>query len=536
MAAPMVVPRPVVSESMARSSGSRSVVGATASCANPENRTSPILVLGVLGLHEVAHRGLRRGEPVGLDVGGAHGARHVERQDHRGLRDRDVHADLRARRRQRRAAPSAPSSSANGHVPPPGRPPRAPPPGSARRWSSAPPAGAGAGAARRKRRPAAARRAGESRASGQLNPMATPPARTRPATGRRPRAAAPRPRPRTAAVSSMCSVCTVHSSVDRVVDRGQRLLVGRREVPAVGPGGDLAQQRLVQRGRDLEAVDLQHRALRPAQPDRVDPHARARRRCSATSSGSGPSVFSPSESRIDRGRAVVARGPAPAARRPACRSRRASTGLPDDGARARSAGRCASAVPPSGGAGRSRRARAGPVGGRLLGDQPAPAERHDAHPDGRPAAAARTCAPRPSRPRSGSARGPRRPCSPTRRRRGSPCPRGAAAAPSPPAGPARSTAAPARPAAAPGGRCRRHPDDRGPARPGRARRARRAAPPGARSSRRYHSTSSGTAGERRAASRARRGSSRAPRAVIAAACAAGRSGTAPAPGPRRWTR
>ena len=42
IAAPIVVPRPVVSVSMACSSGSRSVVGATATCANPENSTSPM--------------------------------------------------------------------------------------------------------------------------------------------------------------------------------------------------------------------------------------------------------------------------------------------------------------------------------------------------------------------------------------------------------------------------------------------------------------------------------------------------------------
>jgi hypothetical protein len=46
MAAPMVVPRPVVTASMARTSGSRSVVGATATCAKPENSTRPIRVLG----------------------------------------------------------------------------------------------------------------------------------------------------------------------------------------------------------------------------------------------------------------------------------------------------------------------------------------------------------------------------------------------------------------------------------------------------------------------------------------------------------
>ena len=44
MAAPIVVPRPVVRPSMLRSRASRSVVGATASCANPENTTSPMRV------------------------------------------------------------------------------------------------------------------------------------------------------------------------------------------------------------------------------------------------------------------------------------------------------------------------------------------------------------------------------------------------------------------------------------------------------------------------------------------------------------
>jgi hypothetical protein len=44
IAAPIVVPRPVVSPSTARSSASRSWVGATATCANPENTTSPMVV------------------------------------------------------------------------------------------------------------------------------------------------------------------------------------------------------------------------------------------------------------------------------------------------------------------------------------------------------------------------------------------------------------------------------------------------------------------------------------------------------------
>ena len=45
MAAPIVVPRPTVSESTALSRVSRSSVGATATWANPEKTTRPIRVL-----------------------------------------------------------------------------------------------------------------------------------------------------------------------------------------------------------------------------------------------------------------------------------------------------------------------------------------------------------------------------------------------------------------------------------------------------------------------------------------------------------
>ena len=44
IAAPIVVPRPVVTASIADSSSPRSAVGATASCANPEKTTSPTFV------------------------------------------------------------------------------------------------------------------------------------------------------------------------------------------------------------------------------------------------------------------------------------------------------------------------------------------------------------------------------------------------------------------------------------------------------------------------------------------------------------
>ena len=62
IAAPIVVPRPTVRESTALSRLSRSFVGATATWANPEKTTSPIRVLAVLGLDELAHRVLRRAQ------------------------------------------------------------------------------------------------------------------------------------------------------------------------------------------------------------------------------------------------------------------------------------------------------------------------------------------------------------------------------------------------------------------------------------------------------------------------------------------
>ena len=73
-----------------------------------------MLVSAVLGLHEVAHRRLRRGEPVGLDVRRAHRPRHVERQDHGRLRDRHVGIRRAAGPRPARARPRAASTSANG--------------------------------------------------------------------------------------------------------------------------------------------------------------------------------------------------------------------------------------------------------------------------------------------------------------------------------------------------------------------------------------------------------------------------------------
>ena len=89
--------------------------GATASCANPENTTSPMRGVVVLVLHELAHRGLRRA----VSRFGSTSVAHMEPDTSSARitvesRDGHVHADLRAGRRQRRAARARPRTSANG--------------------------------------------------------------------------------------------------------------------------------------------------------------------------------------------------------------------------------------------------------------------------------------------------------------------------------------------------------------------------------------------------------------------------------------
>ena len=60
------------------------------------------------------------------------------------------------------------------------------------------------------------------------------------------------------------------AEADRLVDLRQTVGVRRGIVGPVGGLRDLGQQRLVQRGRDLVAVEVDHGATRAAQPDRID--------------------------------------------------------------------------------------------------------------------------------------------------------------------------------------------------------------------------------------------------------------------------
>ena len=149
----------------------------------------------VLVLHELADRGLGGREPVRVDVGGAHRARHVEREDDRRVGDRHVHAHL-GPGRGHAEQPERGEHQRERQVPLPRRPPRVPPPGSARRWSAAPPACAAAGCCQTYAATSSGNTSRERRANGHWTPIATPPARTTGTTARRPRAAAARPRPR----------------------------------------------------------------------------------------------------------------------------------------------------------------------------------------------------------------------------------------------------------------------------------------------------------------------------------------------------
>ena len=74
-------------------------------------------------------------------------------------------------------------------------------------------------------------------------------------------------------VSSNGSVLTTSRLLDVVVDPAQVGLVGRRVVRAVGLLGDVLEDGLVELGVDPEAVDLERRAGRRADADRVDPDA-----------------------------------------------------------------------------------------------------------------------------------------------------------------------------------------------------------------------------------------------------------------------
>ena len=83
VAAPITVPRDVVRLSMASSAPTCRSSAARGAARSSQKATRPMRVPGDLVLHEVLGRLLRGGQAVRADVGGAHRAGHVERQDDR---------------------------------------------------------------------------------------------------------------------------------------------------------------------------------------------------------------------------------------------------------------------------------------------------------------------------------------------------------------------------------------------------------------------------------------------------------------------
>ena len=113
MPLPIAVPRCSWKRSIAARMSSRFCVGGCTTSAVPANETTPTRVLRGCSSTNVLRRGLRGGQPVGLDVGRAHAARHVHREDDRLVlrrqrdhrrrpRDRDDHRDEREQEQQRR--------------------------------------------------------------------------------------------------------------------------------------------------------------------------------------------------------------------------------------------------------------------------------------------------------------------------------------------------------------------------------------------------------------------------------------------------
>ena len=193
--------------------------------------------------------------------------------------------------------------------------------------------------------------------------------------------------------------------VDRVVHRRRALRVGaprssgrpsgRRSRATVGSSSAVA---------SWNPSTSSTVPCRAADADRVDPHSRARRQFGDVDRVRFGGVLAVGE-QDDRRRAVVAEvralrlDSAGSTRTPGAST---STGFPtmalSDGLQAAAQRRAALRA----GGGRSRRARR-PVRGRLLGDQPAGAERDDADPHGRRLALDERCVRRPSRRPSASA-------------------------------------------------------------------------------------------------------------------------------------
>ena len=157
---PMAVRRPVVRLRIASATRSRSAVGASMTAANAAERHEADPRACRLALDERDGGLLRRLEPGGLDVGGAHAPRDVHREDHRRLVAGHRRGPRWAAPARRPAPPTAAATSATGRWRRHAAAATGRRPGSATGSSSAPPPGDGGGVTTRYTRAAAGRRAG----------------------------------------------------------------------------------------------------------------------------------------------------------------------------------------------------------------------------------------------------------------------------------------------------------------------------------------------------------------------------------------
>ncbi len=228
-----------------------------------------------LGVDELERPLLGHGQSVRVEVGGAHRARLVERQDDRRLLGRHVLGELGSRRRDRQHADGG-EQRGHGHVPEP-----------------ATPSGNGGAQQRearvRDRLAASPAQCDDVQAqhdgNGEQEEQREGPGEahlTSPARTTAPRAAPPTTRSSMAAAAkraeiSMCSLTTVkcRSMVwDTSAHRGAvvDLVVG-----PVRDLGDVLERLRIQRGGDAEPLDLHRRAGDGADADRLDAHPRGRR-------------------------------------------------------------------------------------------------------------------------------------------------------------------------------------------------------------------------------------------------------------------
>ena len=213
MAAPMVVPRPVVRVSMALRTASWSVVGGTASCAKPEKSTRPMRVLSSWAATKA-----RTASCAAVSRLGSTSVAHIEPETSTATMTAALATGTCAwtsgAPRRRPISARLARTRATGHVPPPARRGRSRGPD---QRDVGVPDRLAASAPQRCQRYAAVRAgtaSSRARAHGQAKDMATPPALTGPGTAAPRQAGAPRlPRRRGPSPRAVAPRWTTPSSI-----------------------------------------------------------------------------------------------------------------------------------------------------------------------------------------------------------------------------------------------------------------------------------------------------------------------------------